>query len=115
MVVLKLLWTKFASNSLNDIFTYYKENVSTAVAHNIKDNILSGSRQLVKQPFSGAIEPLLVEIVEEHRYLIRGNYKIKDKKIFITDIFDTRQDPDNTDRNNKTDLMLNEPTEKLKT
>jgi len=93
MVVMKVLWTKYALNSLKNIFTYYKENVSTIVAQNIKENILSGSRQLMKQPFSGAIEPFLIEIGEEHRYIIRGNYKmiykIKGNKVFITDIFDT--------------------------
>ena len=40
-------------------------------------------------------------------------YKIKGNKVFITDIFDTIQDPVKTNRNNKDDLMLNEPNEKL--
>lgn len=114
---MKVFWTKFAMNSLNDIFSYHKENASIVVSDNIKENILSGSRQLVKQPFSGSIEPLLIELKEEHRYIIRGNYKIiykiKQKKVYITDIFDTRQDPDKLNPNNESDLMLNEPNEKL--
>lgn len=117
MVVMKVLWTKFAMNSLNEIFIYYKENVSIIVAQNIKENIISGSRQLANQPLSESIEPLLIELKEEHRYLIRGNYKIiskiKHKKIYITDIFDTRQDPDKLNRKNESNLMLNEPNEKL--
>ena len=32
---MKVLWTKFAINSLHDIFTYYKENVSIRIAQNI--------------------------------------------------------------------------------
>ena len=49
---MKVLWTKFALTSLNEIFTYYKENVSRIVAQNIKENIISGSRQLANQPLS---------------------------------------------------------------
>jgi len=58
---MKVLWSIFALNSLKNIFTYYKENVGIIVAQNIKENILSGSRQFVKQPFSGAIEPYLLK------------------------------------------------------
>jgi len=60
---------------------------------------------------------LLIELKEEHRSIIRGNYKIiykiKQKKVFITDIFDTRQDPDKKNRNNDSDLILHEPIEIL--
>ena len=44
------------------------------------------------------------QLEEGHRFIIRGNYKIiykiQNKKIFITDIFDTRQDPESIKRNN---------------
>lgn len=108
-------WTKFALNSLFEIFTYYKVNVSITVAQNIKDNILSCTRQLEKQPLSGSIEVLLSDLEEGHRYLIRGNYKIiykiQRKKIYITDVYDTRQDPDKLNLNNNESSRLNEPSE----
>jgi toxin ParE1/3/4 len=97
MVKMEVVWTKFAFNSLKEIHKYYKENVSKTIADNIKDNILASTSQLETHPKSGAIEELLNELKEEHRFIIRGNYKIiykiKDKIIFITDVFDTRQDP----------------------
>jgi|GEM_PF-69999 len=109
---MKVFWTKFALSSLHEIFTYYKENVSLTVACNIRDSILSSTRQLEIHPQSGSIEELLVELNQEHRYIIRGNYKIiyiiQNKKVFITDVFDTRQDPDKINRNNENDLTLNE-------
>ena len=50
---------------------------------------------------------------EGHRYIIRGNYKIiykiQNKKLFITDVFDTRQDPESIKRNSNLGINLNEP------
>lgn len=110
---MKIFWTKFALNSLHNIFNYYKENVNEIVAQNIKNSILSGTRQLEKQPLSGTIEKLLLNLEEGHRYIIRGNYniiyKIQNKKLFITDIFDTRQDPESIKRNSDFGATLNEP------
>lgn len=64
---------------------------------------------------SGSIETSLTDLKEEHRYVIRGNYKIiykiQHKNVFITDIFDTRQDPEKIIRSNESDLTLNEPNE----
>ncbi|OFX23620.1 MAG: hypothetical protein A2033_15610 [Bacteroidetes bacterium GWA2_31_9] len=95
---MKVFWTKFALFSLSEIYKYYKENVSITIASNIKKNILSGAQQLEPYSLSGKIEDLLKELNEEHRFLVRGNYKIiykiEDKKVYITDIFDTRQNPD---------------------
>ena len=109
---MKVFWTKFALVSLHTIFNYYKENVSLRVAQHIKNSILSSTRQLEKHPLSGSIEKLLIDLEEGHRYIIRGNYKIiykiLNKKVFITDIFDTRQNPETIKRNNDFGLTLNE-------
>ena len=32
---MKVFWTKFALDSLKEIFTYYKDNVSVTIANNI--------------------------------------------------------------------------------
>lgn len=48
-------------------------------------------------PEMGPIEDNLKHLNLQHRYLVQGNYKIiyriKGKVIYVTDIFDTRQDP----------------------
>ena len=95
---MKVLWTKFALNSLAEICRYYKENVNVTIANNIKKSILSSTKQLEKHSQSGPIEDLLAELNEGHRFILRGNYKviykIREKELFITDIFDTRQEPE---------------------
>jgi plasmid stabilization system protein ParE len=102
---MKVFWTKFALNSLADIYKYYKENVSLIIAFNIRESVLTCTRQLEKHPLSGAKEEILEELEEGHRFLVRGNYKIiykiLDKKVYITDVFDTRQDPEKIKQRNK--------------
>jgi toxin ParE1/3/4 len=94
---MKILWSEFASNTLSEIYTYYKENVGKYIAGKIKMDIFSVVRQLEKHPKSGHLEETLLKLKEGHRYLIKGNYKIVykevDEGVLITDVFDSRQDP----------------------
>jgi toxin ParE1/3/4 len=94
---MKVIWTDFASNSLFEIFQYYREAGNENVAQRIKSKIFRATRQLIKHPLSGQKETNLQRLGEDHRYLIEGNYKIIYKRvkegILITDVFDTRQDP----------------------
>lgn len=50
-----------------------------------------------KLPLIGKIEENLIELKQEHSYLVEGNYKIIyrviAKDIYITDVFDCRQNP----------------------
>jgi toxin ParE1/3/4 len=95
---MKVLWTKSALVSLYDIYKYYKENVSITIACKIRDLVLSGTVQLRKHSQSGQVEELLKDLNVNHRYIVRGNYKIIYKiqtdTIYITDVFYTRQNPD---------------------
>ncbi len=94
---MKVIWSKFASDTLREIFKHYKIIASKEIADKIKENIFSSTKQLKTHPSAGQIEQSLKQLGEEHRYLVRGNYKIIYKKvpegILITDVFDTRQDP----------------------
>jgi plasmid stabilization system protein ParE len=110
---MKVFWTKFALEALHDIYDYYKDNVSVVIANNIKESILLSTHQLQLQPLSGTLEVLLQHLNEGHRYIIRGNYKIiykiQFRRIYITDVFDTRQNPTKIYRNTESDITLNEP------
>jgi plasmid stabilization system protein ParE len=53
---MKVIWTDFASNSLFEIYQYYKEVVNENVAQRIKFKIFRATRQLIKHPLSGPIE-----------------------------------------------------------
>ena len=94
---MKIIWTDFASNSLFEIYKYYKDAAGESVAKRIKSKIFKATRQFFKQPLSGQIELNLKKLGEDHRYLVEGNYKIIYKRIkegiLIIDVFDTRQDP----------------------
>ncbi len=102
---MKVLWTKSALASLYDIYKYYNENVSITIAYNVRDNILAAARQLEQHAHIGQSEELLKEMESGHRYIVKDNYKIiykiQTNKIYITDIFDTRQDPDKIKERNK--------------
>lgn len=94
---MRVIWTKYAYGSLLDIYKYYKQNVNIHVADKIRDQLLYSTKQLERYQLSGPIENNLIELNQDHRYIIRGNYKIIYKilnsNIYITDVFDTRQDP----------------------
>ncbi|HUH34233.1 MAG TPA: type II toxin-antitoxin system RelE/ParE family toxin [Moheibacter sp.] len=94
---MKIIWTDFAVNNLKDIFDYYKMKASYKIAHKIRKQILSSTKQLSNNPESGQIEFNLVKLNQKHRYIVCGNYKIiykiKGKKIIINDVFDVRQHP----------------------
>ena len=50
-------------------------------------------------------EESLSDLGKGHRYIIRGNYKIiykiQNQKMYITDVFDTRQNPEKITTRNK--------------
>ena len=80
---MKVYWTKFALDSLKEIFLYYKGNVGVTIADNIKNSILISTRQLEFQPQSGAIETLLLHLNDKYRFIIRGNYKVYYRRIIV--------------------------------
>ena len=94
---MKIVWTDFAIRNLKDIFDYYADKADKKVAHKIRRQILKSSKQLIKHPNSGSIEPNLLILNNNHRYLVTGNYKliykIVGEEIVINDVFDTRQNP----------------------
>lgn len=94
---MKITWTNFAIAELKKIFLYYRMIAGNQVANKIKKEIFSATKPLTKQPEMGSIEETLLELKQGHRYLVEGNYKIIyriiQNEIYITDIFDCRQNP----------------------
>lgn len=64
----------------------------------IRDRFLDKADTLLLDPLKGQMEPYLESIGLEYRRLIVGHYKIVyrviEENIYITDIFDSRQDPE---------------------
>lgn len=102
---MEVIWTNFALGSLSEIYKYYKQNANINIARKIRDQLFYSTKQLEKYPLSGPIEEFLLELEEDHRFITRGNYKIVYKilnsSIYITDVFDTRQNPEGLKIRNK--------------
>ncbi|MDI1235175.1 MAG: type II toxin-antitoxin system RelE/ParE family toxin [bacterium] len=93
----QIIWTNFAISELKNIYLYYRMVASDKVADKIRKSVFNSTRPLIKDPLIGVIEENLKDLKQGHRYLVEGNYKIIYKvfqnNIYITDIFDCRQNP----------------------
>ena len=96
---MRLVFTEQAQQSMNNAFLFLLEEqgVPPQKIDDFRDSIKLSIRQLLKNPYLGQRETRLRYLNKDHRRLIEGNFKIiyfiKDDSIFITDIFDSRQDP----------------------
>jgi plasmid stabilization system protein ParE len=96
---INIYWTDFSKKELQNIFEYYKENVSLKVAKSLTIGIAKETLKLKKQPEIGQIEELLIDRPNGFRYLVYKNYKIIywinkiENRIEISDVFDSRQNP----------------------
>lgn len=105
---IEIKWTPFALHCLNEIHDYVQfREKDTGKANQLIEAIFLKVDQLKDFPDSGQSEPLLKEIGQESRYLIKFNYKIiyefneGSSTVIVTDVFHTRQDPDKLDRSSK--------------
>ena len=93
---MEIIWTKPAKKDLRKIFHYYKSKVNVILAGKITDSILS-SIEILKTHNIGTVEPFLEHMKQDHRYIINGHnkiiYLVVNDNIYITHIFDTRQNP----------------------
>lgn len=95
---MKLVYTEQALAGLEETLDFIGENVSYAKVIETRDRILDKTDTLIKQPLIGQKELLLEHLGLGHRRLIEGHikivYRIVVETVYITDIFDSRQDPD---------------------
>ena len=93
----KVFWTEFAINQLDQIFDYYKYTASLKVSKKIISGIIERTVMLEKNPFIGTKEPLLENRKKGYRFIVKGNYKIiyfvEENYVKISSVFDCRQNP----------------------
>ncbi len=93
----RVFWTEFAINQLDQIFDYYKYTASLKVSKKIISGIVESTVMLEKNPFIGTKEPLLENRKKEYRFIVKGNYKIiyfvEENFVKISSVFDCRQNP----------------------
>ncbi|MBP7450727.1 MAG: type II toxin-antitoxin system RelE/ParE family toxin [Flavobacteriales bacterium] len=95
---MRLQVSEYAADRLDDIWDYYAKEASDRVADRITKKIVDDIDWLLDHPRGGQFEPLLDHLGMGHRRKVSGNYKIIfriiDDLIFVSDIFDARQDPE---------------------
>lgn len=97
----KVEFTDFAVQCLNEIFNYYEECVSTETAEKVVLAIVDKAEELANYPNLGNLE----RYDETLKFILQYDFKILfkkiDKTIFITDIFHTSQHQDKIEERNK--------------
>jgi len=95
---MKLVYTEQALISLEELLEFIATKVSHEKIIEIRDQILDRADTLLLQPLKGQKEPFLEHLGLGHRRLVESHYKIiyrvVGEYIYVTDIFDSRQDPD---------------------
>ena len=96
---MRLVFTEQAQQSMNNSFLFLldEQGVPSQKIDEFRDNLKLAIKRLLKNPYLGQRETRLQYLNKDHRRLIEGYFKIiyfiKDDSIYITDIFDSRQDP----------------------
>ncbi len=92
---MEIIFTDFARNSLKEIYNHYELEAGAEVAKSLIKRIIDNIKYLYDFPEIGKKDKILKS---GFRYIVKMNYKIvyliKDNTLFITDIFDVRQNPD---------------------
>lgn len=93
----KVVYTPQARKGLKEALSLVKKEVGKEKALSIRKEILDKADNLKEYPKQGQKEEYLTHLNQSHRRIIYSHYKIiyliEETKIIVTDIFDSRQDP----------------------
>lgn len=99
---MNLIYTEQALLGLEESLAFIAPKVSHEKLIEIRDRILDKADTLLTDPFKGQEEIYLESLGLGHRRLIIEHYKIiyrvVEENIYITDILDSRQDPEKIKR-----------------
>jgi plasmid stabilization system protein ParE len=94
----KIDWSDDALTHLQELIDYLRDEAGELTVTKITSKITRRIDLLATQPEFGQREPLLEGKRHEYRRLIEGRYKIiyrvEGDTVYISAIFDTRQNPD---------------------
>ena len=95
--MVEVIWTKLATNQLERVVKYIKEEQGTFYAKLVLNKILDSVTGLETHPKMGQVEILLKHKKSEYRYLVVWNYKIiyriGSNKVVVSRVFHTSQNP----------------------
>lgn len=94
---MRIVYTREALFNFREILGFLKPKVSRNKLKEIRNKILDKVDQLKENPKMGQKEEYLLHLDQGHRRIAHSHFKIiyliKEDTIIITDIFDSRQDP----------------------
>jgi plasmid stabilization system protein ParE len=97
---MKIVYTDQSFESLNESLQFLLEiqKIPMEKVIEIRAQLLDKVDSLIKNPHLGQPEEYLEHLEKGHRRLVFGNFKIiyrvEGNYIYITDFFDSRQDPE---------------------
>lgn len=97
---MKIVYTDQAYVSLDESlrFLLEKQGLPLEKVLKLRKRLLDKADSLTSNPRIGQLEEYLSHLNKDHRRLVleyhKIIYRIEDETIFITDFFDTRQDPE---------------------
>lgn len=97
---MRIIYTGQSFESLDESmqFLLKVQKVPLEKALEIRKQLLDKAGSLTSDPYVGQYEEYLQHLEIGHRRLLEGNfkiiYRIEEDCIYITDFFDTRQDPE---------------------
>jgi plasmid stabilization system protein ParE len=95
----KVAITHFALFQIKSIYDYYCIYASVKIAKKIKLEIITSIKTLKNNEVEWQKDEFLGYLNKNHKRLICGNYKIiyyysvDENRVYVTDVFDSRQDP----------------------
>lgn len=95
---MQIIYTEQALQSLEEALDFLLEQEKPLdQIIETRDRILDRADSLAKHPGKGQQEEYLAHLGKGHRRILEGYhkiiYRVEEQTIYITDIFDTRQDP----------------------
>ena len=96
---MEVIYSSKSLRRLNNHLAFLQETLeySDNKIIQLRRALLSRADSLALNPYIGLFEIYLDHLKEDHRRIIEGLYKIiyyiEDDKVFISDFFDTREDP----------------------
>ena len=96
---MKVIYTEQSLDSLAETlqFLLQQQEIPLEKVLAIKTQLLDKADSLISYPEAGQMEEYLEHLGKSHRRIVEGNFKIiyrvEGELIYITDFFDTHQDP----------------------
>ncbi|MFR9165041.1 MAG: type II toxin-antitoxin system RelE/ParE family toxin [Dysgonomonas sp.] len=93
-----IIWLPEAREHLKDIYQFYKSNRSVNAAVKVREELYKAVAPLKEHPKMAPVEIFSTKTTEKYHSLVVGKYfkivyYISDEKIYISAIFDCRQNP----------------------